>query len=237
VIKTGTFAKCVALATLAFVSVASPVSASKMRTVAADQPQSTGRSTSVSGATDSCLKPNLNWDGTHATSVAGPFFLPKDHVNRVSSPGNTAAVVSSCNWKLSFTVGKHDPTVWVYSGTPIPLQVGVINEFNDGGTDGVKCAAYYQLGNGYGGAVAESALASTDCNTDGFVNGESSVTAYNANLQAGPATVVAPTQSWWYGSYVGGANVLGGAFTFCSQDPLGQHSTYACIQFQAGPYD
>jgi hypothetical protein len=133
-------------------------------------------------------------------------------------------------------VRRHDPTVWVFTGQSIQLAVGAIAEFNDGGaTDGVTCAAYYQVDNGFGEAGAEAALASTSCNTDGFVNGEGSATVDNGNLQAGPTAVIAPTQQHWYASVEAGS-VLVGRFTFCSQDPVGQHKTYACIQFSAGPY-
>lgn len=113
----------------------------------------------------------------------------------------------------------------------------MIDEFNDGGTDGVTCGGYYQIESGFGGAAAQEDLASHYCNTDGFTNGEGSVQVVDGSLSAGPVTVVAPTQNQWYESFVLGASVLLGKFSFCSQDPIGQHKTYACIQFPAGPYE
>ena len=64
----------------------------------------------------------------------------------------------------------------------------------------------------------------------------SSITAavLAAVLIAVPATIVAPTLSHWYGSFVLGASALVGVFNFCSQYPVGQHNVYACIQFDAG---
>ncbi len=117
------------------------------------------------------------------------------------------------------------------------LLPGVIDEFYDNGTYGVTCAGFYQIDNGFGGAAAQEALASGSCNTDGFVNGEGSVVIANAALQAGPTVVVAPLHYSWYGSYAFGGTALVGEFTFCSQDPLGQHSAYACVQFSAGPFE
>jgi hypothetical protein len=205
---------------------------------AADRVPSERSSPSSFEAAGSCPKPNLNWDGVRPTSVTGPFLPTQNRGRkRSSSSSETGVVVSNCRWNLTFAVKGHDPSVAVYTGQAVKLVPGGIDEFNDGGaTDGVTCAAYYQLDNGFGGAAAQAALASTSCNTNGFTNGEGSVTVVNGNLQTGPTTILAPTQSYWYESYVEGASVLVGQFTFCSQDPVGQHKTYACIQFDAGPY-
>ena len=192
---------------------------------------------SSAGQSGDCTVPSLDWDGQPPTSVAGPFLgAPIPNVVHFGSAG-AGSLGSTCKWKLSFEVKKHDPTVYVTTMPGLPLQINVTNEFNSGGTDGVRCAAYYRLENGYGGAAAQESLASTLCNTDGFTNGEGSVSIDDANLQAGPTTIVAPTQQYWYQSFVEGANALVGNFAFCSQDPEGQHSTYACIEFQAGPYE
>jgi hypothetical protein len=169
--------------------------------------------------------------------MTGPFLVT--HYNREgrdSSP-ESGEVISNCRWDLTFAVGGHDPSVAVYTGKAVQLAPGGIDEFYDIGTDGIICTAYYQLDNGFGGSAAQSELASSSCNTDGFTNGEGSVTVVNGNLQAGPTTIVAPTQQSWYESYLEGASVLLGEFTYCSQDPIGQHKAYACIQFDAGPYE
>lgn len=142
----------------------------------------------------------------------------------------------SCEWKLTFDVHHHDPAVYIYTGTNILIVPGEIDEFNTNGFEGVRCAAFYQIANGFGGALAEAELDSTSCNTDGFVRGESSVTVIDGALKSGPAVPIAPNQQQWYGSFVLGADVLIGEYTFCSQDPIGQHNSYACIQFDAGPF-
>jgi hypothetical protein len=189
----------------------------------------------LSGATSPCNRPTLKMFGAYPDSISGPFLIGNQIVSRpVASMGPVISV--SCKWKLTFNVRHHDPTVYVYTGSNVTLVPGEIDQFNANGFDGVRCAAYYQINNGFGGAAAQSALASTLCNTDVFARGEGTVTVINASLQAGPATVVAPSQNYWYGSFVLGASVLVGVFNFCSQYPVGQHNVYACIQFDAGPF-
>jgi hypothetical protein len=187
----------------------------------------------------SCPRPSLTMYGRAPNSVTGPFQLANGRgTDPMASPKlSLRGFTATCKWRLTLIVHKHDPTVWVTTGTSIKVSPGVIDEFNDDGADGVICAAYYQVDNGFGGAGAQASLASTSCNTDGFTNGESSVVVVNGNLQSGPTTIVAPNQQTWYVSFIEGANVLGGRFTFCSQDPEGQHKTYACIQFDAGPFE
>lgn len=179
-----------------------------------------------------CPAPLTTWDGQAATSIAGPF--PVLQVARSASP--TSASAPSCRWTLHFRVHGHDPTVAVYTGQNIELDPGVIDTFDDHGTDGVNCLGEYQIDNGYGGAAAQEALISGSCNTDGFTEGEGTVTIDNASLDAGPTVLVAPTFDDWYVSFEYGSSALVGVFRFCSEAPVGQHSTYACIQFEAGPY-
>jgi hypothetical protein len=141
-----------------------------------------------------------------------------------------------CDWVISYPSTTGDPTVTVYVASPIQASVGPTNEFADFGQYGVSCEAYWTLQNPAGGGVAEAMLYSGTCNTDGFVRGEGSVEAFNANLQSGPTTTVAPRFGPWYVSQAAGASILEGQFSFCSEDPVGQHSTYACVQFDAGPF-
>lgn len=237
-IKFGSLVRWIVLVTLPVLCLTGPASAAKLGAGNIHLLGWAERSSLSSlGSVGSCPKPSLNLNGDPPTSVTGPFLLVPGSDQHLGSSANAGPVGVSCKWKLNFIVHKHDPTVWVTTLPGIPLQPGVINEFNSNGTDGVHCAAYYQIDNGFGGAAAQAALASTQCNTDGFTNGEGSVAVINGNLKTGPTTIVAPTQSHWYVSYVGGSSVLVGQFTFCSQDPVGQHSTYACIQFDAGPYE
>jgi hypothetical protein len=181
---------------------------------------------------DHCPRPLTKWEGKTATSIAGPFPVLKV----ASSAPSTSALALNCRWTLHFRVGGHDPTVTVFNGQNIQLDPGVIDTFDDHGTDGVNCLGEYQIDNGYGGAAAQEALISGSCNTDGFTQGEGSVTIDNASLEEGPTVVVAPTFDVWYESFELGSSALVGVFSFCSEAPVGQHSTYACIQFEAGPY-
>jgi hypothetical protein len=186
-------------------------------------------------ASSHCARPSLKMYGAAPTSIVGPYVL-KGGPQVVGGEPGYGGVSVACRWRLSFVVMHHDPTVWLTTGTSILLSPTVIDQFNDGGTDGVNCAGYYQIDNGFGGGAAQEDLASRNCNTDGFVSGEGRVQVVDAALAAGPLTVVAPNQNQWYESFVLGANVLVGKFLFCSEDPIGQHNTYACLQFSAGPY-
>jgi hypothetical protein len=180
-----------------------------------------------------CPRPDLAVFEARPTSVSGPYFLNPTQA-RLASP---STFVGTCRWKLTFDIRKHDPTVYITTGQSVYLVPGVIDGFDDVGTYGVHCAAYYQIDNGFGGAAAQAELEQSSCNTDGFLRGEGTATIDNANLQAGPTVTVAPLEAHWYVSYIFGANALVGQFTFCSQDPLGQHSAYACLQFSAGPFE
>jgi hypothetical protein len=142
-----------------------------------------------------------------------------------------------CDWVISYPSPAGDPTVTVYEIGPIQAPVGPVNEFQAINEDGVTCQAYWTLQNPPAGGEAESDLSGGNCNTDGFVRGEGSVEAINGDLEAGPVTVVAPRFDSAYSSVAAGAPVLVGEFSFCSEDPVGQHSTYACIQFDAGPFE
>jgi hypothetical protein len=141
-----------------------------------------------------------------------------------------------CDWIVSYPSASGDPTVTVYVANPLQASVGPSYEFADFGEFGVSCEAYWTLQNPAGGGVAEAMLYAGTCNTDGFVRGEGSVEAFNANLQSGPTTTVAPRFGFWYLSQASGASILEGQFSFCSEDPVGQHSTYSCVQFDAGPF-
>jgi hypothetical protein len=191
-----------------------------------------GPSALAAGGID-CPKPSLTMFGARPTSISGPFLLRPNPLAAAAASG----FVGTCRWKLAFTVHKHDPSVYVTTGPSIYLVPGVIDGFDDLGDYGVKCAAYYTLDNGFGGSAAQAELESKNCNTDGFQAGEASVTIDDSNLDAGPTVAVAPKQKHWYISYVFGGTALVGHFTFCSQDPLGQHEFYACVQFVAGPFE
>jgi len=194
---------------------------------------------SLSSGSNVCPRPSLTMYGSHPSSVLGPFPLGVAASRAFShSIGGSSTFAATCRWRLSFNVHHHDPVVYVVTGTPIYLVPGVVNEFFDNGSaGGVICTAYYQIDNGYGGAAAQSWLQAGNCNTDGFTKGEGTVVIDDAALRAGPTVSVAPSFHQWYVSYVFGANSLVGVFTFCSEDPPGQHQVYACVQFDAGPYE
>ena|SRR5271155_2239393 len=132
-----------------------------------------------------------------------------------------------------------DPTVTVYVDSGVLIQPGVVALFDDANWyQGVNCAAFWEIGNFFGYPFAQGYLGSGYCNTDGFIFGESTAEAFNAALLSGPIVNIAPDFQTWYASFApSGYNVLLGRFDFCSENPLGQHSTYYCIQFDAGPFE
>jgi hypothetical protein len=187
----------------------------------------------------SCPAPAMGTGGPAPTSISGPFAVSQTQSGpQMMQVGTTlppAPIV--CEWVISYPSPSGDPTVTVYVASPIQASVGSINEFAAFNNHGVSCEADWELLNPSGGGLARSMLSGGTCNTDGFVRGEGTVEAFNGDLEAGPTTTVAPQFGAWYNSEALGAPILEGQFSYCSEDPVGQHNTYACLQFDAGPFE
>jgi len=146
--------------------------------------------------------------------------------------GNTVGMRAVCSWTYRF--GPDTVTSYYYGDYYQAVNSQYLYEFAQ---DGVECFAYTDLVNYDGGAVAESRLYGSYCNTDGYTPGEGAVQSINVNNVVGAYTTVAPNFGQWYGSFAGSGNVNYGNFNFCSEDPVGQHTNYACLYYYAGPYE
>ncbi len=111
---------------------------------------------------------------------------------------------------------------------------GTQYSFSDNGAYGVNCNGTVEVLNGFGGGGAQASITSNYCNTDGFTQGEGSVQAVDVGFATGP--VVSLTSfNQVFTSFEPGNNIFYGIFYFCSEDPVGQQSTYACVYFDGGP--
>jgi hypothetical protein len=189
--------------------------------------------------------PTPHFVGVQPTSISGPDPAPADSGTgtMTDASGTTTTMTGKCRWTATFPSGgattpgappPPGPTVYVTSlGNYYQAEGAQTTEnFNE---YGVNCDAYTDLVNYDGGAVAETQLHSGYCNTDGYTPGEGNVQSNNTNNNAGPYVTVAPNFGQWYGSFAGSGDVWWAQFVLCSQDPVGQQNTYACVQWNAGP--
>jgi hypothetical protein len=99
---------------------------------------------------------------------------------------------------------------------------------------GVSCDLTVDVVNAFGGGAGQETITGSNCNTDGYVAGESSVQGVLTNGTTATDETVATFNSK-VTSFASGANISYGFFNACSEDPVGSHTNYACDYFYGGP--
>ena len=207
---------------------------------AATQPATTTHAagSATTAPTNACRPPSAA-TGAAPSSLSGPATAPAGGPVTLTAPNGQATNLQAiCTWKATVPSGAtpsgSDPTVTYTQLSNAAMADGTQYAFSDNGAYGVNCNGTVEVLNGFGGGGAQASITSGYCNTDGFVPGEGSVQAVDVGFTMGP--VVSLTSfGQVFTSFESGNNIFYGIFYFCSQDPVGQQSYYACVYFDGGP--
>jgi hypothetical protein len=152
----------------------------------------------------------------------------------VSSSGSIEALTPVCQWVMTFDPPTGDPTVTFTQYSNVAMTLATQYRVSYTNNTGVSCHLTVEVLNGFGGGGAQETLNSSNCNTDGYVPGESTVQSALVNGATGPDETVASFNST-VTSFAAGANISYGVFNACSENPVGSHTNYACNYFLGGP--
>ena len=190
-------------------------------------------------APSNACRPPRAATGATQSSLSGPGPAAASGPVTLTAPnGQVTDLQAICTWKATIPGGTtssgNDPTVTYTQLSNQAMADGTQYAFSDNGAFGVNCNGTVEVLNGFGGGGAQASITSGYCNTDGFVPGEGSVQAVDVGFTMGP--VVSLTSfGQVFTSFESGNNIFYGIFYFCSQDPVGQQSYYACVYFDGGP--
>jgi hypothetical protein len=187
-------------------------------------------------ATSSCTEPVFPAGTPAPTSVTGPSQPPTVSVPVIAlgANGSIETLTPVCQWVMSFDPPTGDPTVTFTQYANLKMTLATQYGVSYTNNTGVSCHFTAEVLNGFGGGGAQETLNSSNCNTDGYVPGESSVQGTLVNSATGPVETVASFSST-VTSFASGANVSYGFFNACSENPVGSHTNYACNYFYGGP--
>ena len=172
--------------------------------------------------------------GAVAPTSLSQEAAPSGPTVTVSSGSSTSTLGPGvCQWVYHYPSQAGDPIVTsTYLGTE-HMTLSTSYAVNYSSYYGVSCDLHAEVLNGFGGGGAQQTLNSSHCNTDGYVPGESSVQVVGSGA-SGPVQTVATFNST-VTSFVSGYSVYYGIFDACSENPVGQTSTYSCDYFYGGP--
>lgn len=159
---------------------------------------------------------------------------------QVSPSGASVNLVVRCSWSATFSatpgVTPDSRSVTYTELSTTYMALGTSYTFHIHG-DGVSCTSTGEVLNGFGGGGAQAKLVQTHCNTyNGFGTALGYVQIVGGTFATGPVKELTyfgtPVQT----SFVSGHSVFYGSFQDCSEDPVGQTTSFACVYWNGGPF-
>ena len=196
-----------------------------------------GASTDATPPTTCQPPPVVPAGGTAVRATTGA--TPSSAVATVKSPsGATQSVGEKCSWRITFdgsTVNPDGKSVAFTQATDVYMALGTSYTFNVH-FDGVECTGTGDVLNGFGGGGAQAKMDRTYCNTDsGFTTALGFVEIVGTTYVSGPQRDLSYFGTPERTSFVSGHDVFFGIFQLCSEDPVGQTTSYACVYWFGSP--
>jgi hypothetical protein len=188
-----------------------------------------------------CPPPPALPPGATAVRTGGPG-RPVGTVAALTGPdGRPVAVGARCTWRAAWlastTAGPDGKSVTYTAGTNVHMTLGTSYSFGVH-ADGVDCTGTGKVLNGLGGGGAQATLVSTYCNTSTvFATGLGYVQVVGSTYVSGTLERLTHFSTPVTTSFVSGHDVFYGSFQFCSEDPVGQTTHFACVYWSGGPFD
>lgn len=159
---------------------------------------------------------------------------------QVAPSGASVNLVVRCSWTATFPatpgVTPDSRSVSYTELATTYMALGTSYSFHIHG-DGVSCTSTGEVLNGFGGGGAQAKLVQTDCNTyNGFTTALGTVQIVGGTFATGPVKFLTHFGTPVQTSFVSGHSVFYGSFQDCSEDPVGQTTSFACVYWNGGPF-
>jgi hypothetical protein len=202
--------------------------------------------TGGSSATTSCKAPPVLSSGARVVRATPPASSTSGGApgsvigTQVAPSGASVNLVVRCSWTATFPatpgVTPDSRSVSYTELATTYMALGTSYTFHIHG-DGVSCTSTGEVLNGFGGGGAQAKLVQTHCNTySGFTTALGTVQIVGGTFATGPVKLLTHFGTPVQTSFVSGHSVFYGSFQDCSEDPVGQTTSFACVYWNGGPF-